>query len=216
MQQIKTFNEKRAEIYWWLSSLYIQELTDQDLKHYHSAEIRTFLSGLGENSELKPSIERLIDALNRLIDRQDAQLELAADFCDLFLKSDRDCALPYASIYIGQSGLLNDTPAQEMESLLAKHQVKTGTKLNEPADHLAIELDFLAHRIICSNELEQEQQLEEALIEQEGFIQQHLLTWTPQFAKKCQQLDKFGFYAAIASFTVAFLQLDCAYLVNEA
>ncbi|QSA19875.1 molecular chaperone TorD family protein, partial [Vibrio furnissii] len=29
--------------------------------------------------------------------RDDARLELAADFCDLFLKSDKDSALPYAS-----------------------------------------------------------------------------------------------------------------------
>lgn len=215
MQEIKAFNEKRAEIYWWLSSLYAKELTDENIEQYHSAQIRSFLAGLGENSELKPSIDRVIDALNRLMDREDAQLELAADFCDLFLKSDRDSALPYASMYIGKTGLLNDAPAKEMEELMLKHGVAVDEALNEPADHIAIELDFLGNLIIRSNELEQERHLEEALTEQEQVIRQHILSWTPKFAAKCQTLDQFGFYSAVAALTVAFLELDCTYLIGE-
>ncbi|GAM58494.1 hypothetical protein JCM19231_124 [Vibrio ishigakensis] len=32
MQEIKKFNEQRAEIYWWFSSLFSKELTDEELK----------------------------------------------------------------------------------------------------------------------------------------------------------------------------------------
>lgn len=215
MQEIKAFNEKRAEIYWWLSSLLAKELTEENLAHYHSPEIRSFLSGLGENEALKPAITKVIDALNRLLDREDAQLELSADFCDLFLKSDKDSALPYASMYIGKTGLLNDEPAREMEALMSQHGVQVDKNLNEPADHIAIELDFLGNLIIRSNELEQEHTLEDALSEQEAFIRQHLLSWTPAFSTKCQTLDNFGFYAAIVSLMVAFLELDCSYLKGE-
>ncbi|MFB9214953.1 molecular chaperone TorD [Vibrio sinaloensis] len=215
MQEIKAFNEKRAEIYWWLSSLLAKELTEENLAHYHSPEIRSFLSGLGENEALKPAITKVIDALNRLLDREDAQLELSADFCDLFLKSDKDSALPYASMYIGKTGLLNDEPAREIETLMSQHGVQVDKNLNEPADHIAIELDFLGNLIIRSNELEQEHALEAALSEQETFIRQHLLSWTPAFSTKCQTLDDFGFYAAIVSLMVAFLELDCSYLKGE-
>lgn len=215
MQEIKAFNEKRAEIYWWLSSLFANELTEENLQQYQSEQIRSFLSGLGENTELKPAIDRVIDALNRLMDRNDARLELAADFCELFLKSDRDSALPYASMYIGESGLLNDKPAKEMEEIMREHGVAVDAKLNEPADHIAIELDLLGNLIIRSNELEQERHLEEAFAEQEKFIRQYILSWTPQFAEKCQKLDDFGFYSAIAMLTVAFLELDCHYLMGE-
>ncbi len=215
MQEIKAFNEKRAEIYWWLSSLYANELSEENLQQYQSEQIRSFLSGLGENAELKPAIDRVINALNRLMDREDAQLELAADFCELFLKSDRDSALPYASMYIGESGLLNDKPAKEMEEVMKQHGVAVDAKLNEPADHIAIELDLLGNLIIRSNELEQQRHLEEAFVEQEKFIRQYILSWTPQFAEKCQTLDDFGFYSAIATLTVAFLELDCHYLIGE-
>ncbi|MEZ9232576.1 molecular chaperone TorD [Vibrio amylolyticus] len=215
MQEIKTFNEKRAEIYWWLSSLFAKELTEQDLVQYHTPEIRSFLSGLGENETLNASVAHLIDALNRLQDREDAQLELSADFCDLFLKSEKDSALPYASMYIGQSGLLNDTPAKDVADLMAKHGVSVQEALNEPADHLAIELDFLGNLIIRSNELEQEKQMDDAFIEQEQFITIHLLSWVPQFNEKCQQLDEFGFYASVSELLCAFLKLDSRYLKGE-
>ncbi|MDA0117003.1 molecular chaperone TorD [Vibrio sp. T11.5] len=215
MQELKAFNEKRAEIYWWLSSLFAKELTEEDLQQYQSVEIRSFLTGLGENSHLKPAIDKLVIALNRLIDREDAQLELAADFCDLFLKSNKDSALPYASIYIGNSGLLNDQPAADMAELMAKHGIEVDKGLNEPADHLAIELDFLGNLIIQANELDQERHMEDSFAEQEGFIQQHLLSWVPQFSKHCETLDKFGFYSAAALLLVTFLELDCAYLRGE-
>lgn len=215
MIETKAFNEKRAEIYWWLSSLFAKELTQQELDSYHSQEIRTFLTGLGENETLKPSIDKLVDALNRLQNREDAQLELSADYCDLFLKSDKNAALPYASMYIGKQGLLNDVPAQEMAALMSKHGIAVSESLNEPADHIAIELDFLGNLIIRSNELEQEKHLDEALIEQESFIQTHILSWIPQFSAKCDQYDEFGFYASVAQVLVAFCQLDCQYLTGE-
>ncbi|WP_162062681.1 molecular chaperone TorD [Vibrio taketomensis] len=216
MQELKAFNEKRAEIYWWFSSLFAKELTEAELDQYQSAEIRGFLSGLGENPTLKPSVDRLVDALNRQIDREDGQLELAADFCDLFLKSDKESALPYASMYVGTTGLLHDEPAKEMEALLAEHGVAINQSLNEPADHIAIELDLLGNMIIRTNELEQEGHFEDALIEQEAFIRRYILNWVPKFAAKSQALDSFGFYSAVTSLLVAFLELDCNYLAGEA
>ncbi|WP_117233233.1 molecular chaperone TorD [Vibrio maerlii] len=215
LQEAKSFNEKRAEIYWWLSSLFANELTQDELAQYQSAEIRSFLSGLGENESLKPAIEKLVDALNRLQDREDAQLELSADFCDLFLKSDKYAALPYASIYIGEEKLLNGAPAKEMETILSESGLAVLEGLNEPADHIAIQLDYLGNLIIRSNELEQVKHLDEAFAEQKAFIEKHILNWTPAFAASAKEHDEFGFYAAVAQLLVAFSELDCTYLQGE-
>ncbi len=215
MQEVKAFNEQRAEIYWWFSSLFARELTEQEIARYHSPEIRAFLTGLGENPSLKPAIDRLVDALNRLQDREDAQLELAADFCELFLKTAKHGALPYASIYLSESGLLNQEPADEMQALMAKHGVKVDETLKEPADHLAIQLDFLGNLIIRSNELEQEKHMEEAFSTQNAFIQKHLLTWLPKFDQLCQNLDDFGLYSSVSTLLIAFCTLDSDYLIGE-
>ncbi|MFO4669020.1 molecular chaperone TorD [Vibrio cholerae] len=207
MQELKILNEKRAEIYWWLSSLFFKELSEQDIARYHSAEVRTFLSGLADEQSLNREVKHLVEALNRLQDRQDAQLELAADFCDLFLKSDRDSALPYASVYTDK-GLLNGKPAQQMRELLGAHGVKVEQNLNEPEDHLAIQLDFLAHLAISANQIEHSAQLSLALQAQSDFISQHLLTWLPAFAERCTQFDSFGLYSAAARLALAFIQQD--------
>lgn len=215
MQEIKAFNEQRAELYWWLSSLFARELTTEELEKYQSPDIRAFLTGLGENPTLSAPIASMVDALNRLQVREDAQLELSADFCDLFLKTDKHGALPYASLYIGESGLLNDKPAQVMSELLAEHNIVVTENLNEPADHLAIELDFLGNLIIRSNELESEAHMNEAMEQQAEFIEQHLLTWVPQFVTKCQQHDEFGFYAAVSTVLQALIKLDLDYLKGD-
>ena len=215
MKDTKAFNEQRAEIYWWLSSLFAKELTQEELDHYHSVEIRSFLNGLGENETLKPAIDTLVDALNRLQTREDAQLELSADFCDLFLKTDKHGALPYASMYIGKTGLLNDKPAKDMEDIMAKHNLVVNQDLKEPADHIAIELDFLGNLIIRSNETELEEELEKSFAVQQQFIEQQLLTWVPKFNARCREIDSFGFYASIASLLVAFCNLDTQYLTGE-
>lgn len=215
MEETKAFNEKRAEIYWWLSSLFAKELTTEEIEAYHSHEIRSFLAGLGENDGLKPAVDKLIDALNRLQDRADAHLELAADFCELFLTTDKTGALPYASMYIGESKLLNDKPAKEMAELMQSKGIGVKDGFNEPADHVAIELDFLGNMIIRSNELEKLEHINDALLEQKAFIETYLLSWFPQFSEKCVKLDDFGFYGAVTELLISFCKLDVTYLGGE-
>ena len=123
MNELNAFNEQRAEIYWWLSSLFAHELTKEQLEQYNSFEIRTFLTNLSETPELTDSISSIVTKLNELQTREDAQLELSADFCEAFLGSDKNSALPYASMYLDKSRLLNAKPAQDMRDLLEKYNI---------------------------------------------------------------------------------------------
>lgn len=215
MQEFIAFNEQRAEIYWWMSSLLARELTTEDLEEYNGGEMLTFLSGLGMTPELKEPVEAFRDALNRLKTREDAQLELAADFCGLFLSTPKSGALPYASMYVGESGLLNDKPAQDMNKLMEKFDIAQRKEFNEPADHIAVELDFMGNLIILANQQESEEQAEAIMQEQQQFIDTMLLNWLPAFAKQCKERDQFGFYAAAVNLLVAFCKLDSAFLAGE-
>ncbi|UXI02522.1 molecular chaperone TorD [Photobacterium sp. TY1-4] len=216
MQEMIAFNEQRAEIYWWMSSLLSRELTAEDLNHYHSGEILTFLSGLAMTPELKQPAADFQNALQRLATRADAQLELAADFCGLFLSTPKTGALPYASIYVGQSGLLNDQPAQEMNQWLERYDIAQRKDFNEPADHLAVELDFMGNLIIRANQQADEQAAEPLMQAQLAFLDTMLLNWLPAFAQACQSRDPFGFYAAAVNLLLAFCRLDRTFLAGEA
>lgn len=103
MQEFIAINEQRAEFYWWMSSLFATELTQDDLNNYHGADMDNYFSVLAMTGELSTPVAGLREALAKLKTRQDAQLELAADFCGLFLSTPKTGALPYASIYIGES-----------------------------------------------------------------------------------------------------------------
>ncbi|WP_375322648.1 molecular chaperone TorD [Aliivibrio logei] len=215
MNELTAFNEQRAEIYWWLSSLLANELTEEQLEQYNSFEVRTFLSDLGKTPELASSVNELVEKLNKLQARDDAQLELSADFCQAFLGSDKNSALPYASIYLDKSGLLNAKPAQDMRELLEKYKIAQKAEFNEPADHIAIELDFLGNLILMTNQQTSEEDFEAYMSAQLSFINKQLLSWTPKFNHICKERDEFGFYAAVTTFLVTFLQLDVTFLTGE-
>ncbi|PSW21329.1 molecular chaperone TorD [Photobacterium sanctipauli] len=215
MKEFIAFNEQRAEIYWWMSSLFARELTEQDIEQYNSGEVVTFLSGLAMTPDLKQPVEAFRDAIKRLDEREDAQLELAADFCGLFLSTPKSGALPYASMYVGESGLMNDKPAQDMNSLMEQYNIAQRKDFNEPADHLAVELDFMGNLIIMANQQGSEEGAEPLMQAQLDFINTMLLNWVPTFATAAQSRDKFGFYAAAAQVLVAFCHLDAAFLAGE-
>lgn len=42
MQEVKAFNEKRAEIYWWFSSLFAKELSEKELETYTVLKFAVF------------------------------------------------------------------------------------------------------------------------------------------------------------------------------
>ncbi|GAL07178.1 molecular chaperone TorD [Photobacterium aphoticum] len=215
MKEFIAFNEQRAEIYWWMSSLFARELTEQDIAQYQDGEMITFLSGLAMTAELKAPVEQFRDALKRLEVREDAQLELAADFCGLFLSTPKSGALPYASLYVGESGLMNDKPAQDMQALMESYEIAQRKEFNEPADHLAVELDFMGNLIIMANHKASLDDAEPLMQAQLEFINTMLLNWLPQFTAKAKQYDKFGFYAAAAEVLLAFCQLDVTFLAGD-
>lgn len=215
MNELTAFNEQRAEIYWWLSSLLANELTTEQLEQYNSFEVRTFLTSLAETPELTASMNALIEKLNQLQSREDVQLELSADFCQAFLGSDKHSALPYASIYLDKTGILNGKPAQEMRDLLGQYNIAQKAEFNEPADHIAIELDFLGNLILMTNQQTSEEDFESHMNAQLAFINEQLLSWTPRFSQICKERDEYGFYAAVTDFLVAFLKLDKTFLTGE-
>ncbi|CZF79172.1 Chaperone protein TorD [Grimontia celer] len=215
MQEFIAINEQRAEFYWWMSSLFATELTQQDLDNYHGGDMDNYYSVLAMTDELKTPIAELRDALAKLKVREDAQLELAADFCGLFLSTPKSGALPYASMYIGETGLLNDKPAVEMGQWMDKYGIAQRKDFNEPFDHLAVELDFMGNLVILANKETDEEKQEAMMQEQQRFLETMMLPWIEQFQQTVYQFDKFGFYKAAANLLVSFIKLDRAFLKGE-
>lgn len=215
MQEFIAINEQRAEFYWWMSSLFATELTQDDLNNYHGADMDNYFSVLAMTGELSTPVAGLREALAKLKTRQDAQLELAADFCGLFLSTPKTGALPYASIYIGESGLLNDKPAQEMGKWMESYGIAQRKDFNEPFDHLAVVLDFMGNLVILANKEDDEEKQEALMQEQQRFLETMVMPWIEQFQSTLNQFDQFGFYKAAGNLLVSFIKLDLAFLKGE-
>lgn len=96
-----------------------------------------WFSLLKSEPPLTAAVNGLENSIATLTVRDDARLELAADFCGLFLMTDKQAALPYASAY--------KQDEQEIKRLLVEAGMETSGNFNEPADHLAIYLELLSH-----------------------------------------------------------------------
>lgn len=149
------------------------------------------------------------------------RLELAADFASLFLTDTRAGAPPYASLYTELSGQFSGQALSRMQERLLQIGYAVKNELAEPADHLAVILDYLAARCAMLGALNPGEISADAAAEAETlaaaqvlevagelplFLEQELLSWMPQFTARCQQVSVVSdFYPALAALTEAYL-----------
>ncbi|ANK06518.1 torD [Escherichia coli O25b:H4] len=186
-----------ACVYAWLAQLFSRELDDEQLTQIASAQMAEWFSLLKSEPPLTAAVNGLENSIATLTVRDDARLELAADFCGLFLMTDKQAALPYASAY--------KQDEQEIKRLLVEAGMETSGNFNEPADHLAIYLDLLSHLHFS---------LGEGTVPARRIdgLRQKTLTalreWLPEFAARCRQYDSFGFYAALSQLLLVLVECD--------
>ncbi|VDZ75753.1 TorD protein [Salmonella bongori] len=94
VKQITLAQEQYACVYAWLALLFFREVDEEGLRQLQSAEIADWLALLKRQPDLAASVALVEQKIAALSLRQDAQLELAADFCGLFLLTDKKAALP--------------------------------------------------------------------------------------------------------------------------
>ncbi|MCE2571079.1 molecular chaperone TorD [Motilimonas eburnea] len=196
-------DETRASLYWWFASLFSQELTAEQLKQYRASPLgqgRALLNALAEQKEFNDAANAVITALDNLVKLPHPELELAADFSQLLLTDLKTGAPPYASLYLDQKGLLFQQPHDDMQALLQDQGLRITPDFNEPADHLAIQLDYLGNLILQTSTQDPQAQHQ--------FIQRHLLNWLPQWVTRSRQVRRNGFYPALAQLLLQFIEQD--------
>ncbi|MDO6763184.1 molecular chaperone TorD [Agarivorans sp. 1_MG-2023] len=196
-------NETRASIYWWFATVFTKELDKQQLAAYTTGEGAQLLKQLADTAELSPAVKLVNNHLAKCMALQHPELELAADFCQQFLSDSKVGAPPYASIYLSSSKLMYQEPHEQMLALLVAQGLRVDPEFNEPADHLAIQLDYLGNLIMREDDNPQQQA---------EFIQQHLLSWLPQWLEALSKVSKGGFYQGFAELLVAYLRLELQHL----
>lgn len=199
---------QRARFYDWFCALFARELDAATLAAYSRGEAAPLLdacTGLG----LTAPAERVRQAIAGLTLLQQARIELAADFAQLFLLDERSAALPYASFYLAENRALYGPQEKAMRALLAEGGLQVQADFREPADHLAVYLAALAHWTRAAAQHDSEAAQAGVAGEQADFLANALLTWLPEFVARCQAIRvSSDFYPALAALLLAFVEAD--------
>lgn len=194
-------------IYRWLSTLFAREMSPEILNDYRQGSGRAFLRNLSENAVIQPEITRLQTIIQQEKNTSDLALALAGDFGFLFLGAGGPQSVPpYESVYTSEKGTLFQESEQLTRKILEKYGLGVSDNIREPADHIAVQLELLAHLDEISAQKSSTDDAEALETEMNAFLENHLLNWVPEFSTHCTRRDPGGFYAALTRLTVTFLK----------
>jgi TorA maturation chaperone TorD len=153
--------------------------------------------------------ERLVHALVQLDVNESPDVE--RDYVRTFMyNSQRAPCLPYESAYIDPEGWVSPWVIAQVEEEYTTVGLAISKRGNELPDHVAVELEFMS--FLCGQEAETwESKDEETAIQvlrsQAGFLDRHLLRWTPEWTAQVADSDG-GLYPLAARSVHAFLRHD--------
>lgn len=102
-----------------------------------------------------PHIRTIVDRVHALTNKEQ-KLELAADYCGLFLVGTCNSASPYASLYNqSKEELLFGELHHQIIAFLKQHKLQVQSDFVEPADHIAVILAYAGHLAINADINEQ-------------------------------------------------------------
>lgn len=159
-------------------------------------------AGFPDSLGLKPVTQRLTEARDlmraALAELPDDTLDdLAADYAAIYLNGTYG-ASPCESVWTDEDRLVCQAPMFALREVYAADGLKAADWRKRPDDHLVLELQYLARRLRKAGGDEDERQVA-------AFLDDHLLRWLPDFARRVAQRCETPFYAGLALLSLAYL-----------
>ena len=200
----------RELLYRFLSRLYLSETDNALLKQLTAMR---FPDECGE-AELAEGYRMMTAYLRR--PGGDRVTELAVDYARVFLGAgvaEGMVAYPYESVYTSELRLMMQEARDQVLQAYRDKGLGCLATLNLPEDHLAFELEFMAHLCRTMQICVAEDDWSAALLslgEQKNFVKRHLLNWVPRFCDDILKSAASDFYKAAAKITRGFMRLETA------
>ena len=135
----------------------------------------------------------------------DIRTQLAVEYARVFLAagvfgSDKMTAVPYESVFTSEGHLMMQASRDDVVRRFAADGFKVNPDLHEPEDHLAFELEYVAHMNRKAAELVETgdaEALAANVARQVEFIDAHLLNWVGNLYETAREYAKTTFYTGM-------------------
>jgi anaerobic sulfite reductase subunit A len=144
-------------------------------------------------------------------DLEKVRLDLAVEYAGLFLGVWGKPGHPSESYYLTKGQLIMQQPRDDVLKLYKAMGVDKAGQFKEPEDHIALELQFMAHLCDKTNAALKDGNFKDArkyLDVQRNFLDEHLGKWVPKLASDILTSARHEFYRAIAKITKAYVDAD--------
>ena len=200
--------EGRREFYLALAGFYFKPLTQEQIDTMAQTDYSDF--GAGE-----PLLEAGFNDITRYLRKRNTGTRqmLAVDFTSSFGGSQTytgRVAVPYASVYLSEDGLLSQGPRAEAFKLFKRNLLRV-TDESTPDDHLSFLLEFLAIMSERAADALREGNTADAQVcleESKLVINEHIFTWFAEFAEIANLLIEARFYRGVLKITEGYLRMD--------
>jgi TorA maturation chaperone TorD len=214
----------RAEVYRFLGTLLTESLSIKSLSRILNGETVLHLKALFPDQEVHQVLEELIDDFSQgNLTAEDIML----DFEALLRVPGPAYIYPYESSYLSrkkredrmQWGTLNGPPARSAQRLYQNENLSVRSELADFADHIGVELEFMAQmcrKVAKALQTGDQKTATEKREKQKHFFQEHLLNWPEDLAKEMRTKAETIFYRCLADLLSNFLDMEKRLLLSEA
>lgn len=141
--------------------------------------------------------------------------KLKGEYTYLMLGPNKLPAPPWESVYLNEERTIFQESTLRVRRTYLEYQFLPANYPHEADDHIALELDFMAHLGKMAQERFEEGNLEEVkrlLSDQKAFLEEHLSLWIGDFAEQIQLSKTHLFYPQMAELTEQVVKMDAATL----
>lgn len=206
----------RENFYGFLSRIFLEP---PDKKIYEMIEqMLPSLETITENEEgrFKNSVTEIKKIMEKRQsksgqDLKDDDLETLRKYTRLFCLTD---STPVSeSYYTSVDKLVMQESRDDVVKIYRKYGFSMDSNSNEPEDHIAYELMFIAYlSSIARNALENDKNFYDNLKLQNDFLHSHLLNWCDKFVEKIESVGGLSIYVYMGRFMSDFLKNDADFL----
>ena len=196
MDEIAEVLRGRAALYFLLSNFFKDPPSKRFIKDLRNGKIN-----IPDIDELKTGFRIMEEYVLSFESDEDAEKAVRQEFTDIFANPfSRKMVSPVQSTYEG------DEPYREVSARIMGKYKKMGYRKivkDEPPDHIAVELSFMAE--CCLNALKSEDWVQE-LKNQKQFFEEEIERW---IFNLCDRLEETGkFYKGVAMLLREFVKID--------